>query len=275
MPPGEHLVKVNVEYPKGVKLPEKTFKLTIVNPNYGKATPDEDADALKAACGNVVVLQQGAPVSELKLPTYSGCQDTYLYSANAVPDRNMDFINFGGSPELGVGFYAMESRTLIKFDLSALPKNATVVKAILKLQLQRGGALELKAYRVLKPWSQGIGIGDLYDKQRGQIRAGECSWVKRVHPDTPWGAPGCDKAGEDYDPKAVTSACKEARNARQPVEKAWVTWDLTEFAAGWLKDGASNQGVIIIGDKNNPRASFRSSEFEDPIYRPKLILVYK
>src|SRR5258706_10200339 len=108
MPPGEHLVKVNVEYPKGNKLTEKTYKLTIVNPDYGKAASDEDAEALKAA-GKVAILQQGAPVADLKLASYSGCQDTYLYSANAVPDRNMDFINFGGSPDLGVGFYGMES----------------------------------------------------------------------------------------------------------------------------------------------------------------------
>lgn len=275
MPPGEHIVKVNVEFPKGTKLPEKIYKLTILNPDYGKAARDEDVEALKAAGGNVVALQQGAPSPELKLDGYAGCQDTYLYSGNPVPDRNADFINFGGCPDLGVGFYAMESRTLIKFDLSALPKGATVVKAILKLRLQVGSPLELKACRVLKSWSQGIGIGDLYDKQRGTIRNGECSWVKRVHPDTPWGAPGCGKAGEDYDAKAVNSECKAAKNPRQSIEKAWVTWDVTEFAASWIKDSVSNQGVIIFGNENNPRANFRSSEFEDPIYRPKLIVVFK
>jgi hypothetical protein len=277
MPPGEHTITASVECPKGHVLPEKTFKLKIDNPFYGKVPPDEDVEDLKKQHGadNVSLLQQGQAVKELNLPQYYGCKDTYLYSGNPVADRNMDFINFGGSPELGVGHYAMESRTLIKFDLSAIPKTATMQKVLLKLQLQTGAALDLPAYRVLKAWQQGIGIGDLYDKQKGRIRDGECSWLKRVHPDSAWGAPGCGKAGEDYEAKAVPSVCAEAKNAAQKLEKVWVSWDLTEFAQGWVKDPASNNGVVLIGSDKNPRSAFRSSDFEDPIYRPKLIVVFK
>jgi len=274
-PPGEHKVTVDVEFPKGQKLAQQTYTLTIVNPDYGKPPVDADVEALKGqfAGSTVALLQQGAPVPAWKVDKYGGTQDCELHAPNAVPDRNLSAINFGGSTLMQVGQYGMDHRTLVKFDLAQVPKTATVQKVLLKLQLRDGAALGLKAQRVLTSWAQGIGIGDLYDPKVGKIRDGEPSWDLRAFPKTAWGAPGCGKAGVDFDPKEVLSACTQAKTPNDKVAKAWVTWDLTEFAAIWVKTPEQNFGVVLLG--HDPISNFRSSEYEDPIFRPKLIVVYK
>src|SRR3954466_14234265 len=102
MPNGEHTITVTAEYPAGNKLPEKTFKLTINNPDYGKPMRDEDVEALKQqfAGSHVISLQQGVPVPELKLDAYAGCQDNYIQAPlfpNEASDRNMNGFNNGGA----------------------------------------------------------------------------------------------------------------------------------------------------------------------------------
>jgi len=272
MPPGEHIIRANVEFPKGNKLPEKVFKAIIENPLWGKTPPDEDAEAFKAAYAGakVAVFQEGFPVEALKIAKYDGTADNFIQGINPIADRSPDQHNFGGDPELGIGHYGPERRMLMRFDLAALPKLAKVKKALLKLQLQRGEALEPVAYPVLVPWQEGS--HDIYTKQgRGK---GDVTWSARAFPDTRWGLPGCGQPGVDRAAQGVPAVSREIKTPRDKAEKAWMCWDLTEPAAGWIAEPAKNHGVLLV-NRGYGHGAFRSSEYEDPLFRPKLIVVWE
>jgi hypothetical protein len=272
MPPGEHLITVTAEFPKGQKLPDKTYKITIRNPYYDKATPDPDAEAQRDAAPNasVAILQQGLPDTALKIERYSGTSDTFLMAPYPVADRSADHHNFGGDPTIHVGFYGCEKRGMIRFDLASAPKTAKVRKALLKLRLQDGDAQMIAAYEILKSWQEGK-----HDNvERSGRDNGDVTWSRLAIPDKMWGIPGCDKPGEDRGSKGALAFCPDAKGAREKLKKVWFYWDITEFAAKWIRDPESNHGVILI-NRGDGISIFRSSNYEDPVDRPKLILQYE
>lgn len=272
MPPGEHLIVVSAEFPKDQKLPDKTYKVTIRNPYFGTAAPDADAEALREANPNahVAVLQQGLPDSALKIEKYSGTSDTIIMGTYPVADRSPDHLNFGGDPTLHAGWYGTERRALIRFDLSAAPKTARVKKALLKLRLQEGEAQMIAAYEVLKSWQEGK-----HDNlEHSGVDKGDVAWSKLAHPDKLWGIPGCDKPGDDRGSKGYMAFCPDAKSARDKLKKVWFYWDITELAGKWVQDPEKNYGVILI-NRGLGWSTFRSSNYEDPVDRPKLVLEYE
>ncbi len=67
--------------------------------------------------------------------------------------------NYGHLTTLEVGYYLTgdyyeHSYALIRFDLSSLPENAEIGKAVLKLYLNSGGGTELEVKRIVSPWDE-------------------------------------------------------------------------------------------------------------------------
>ena len=88
--------------------------------NDGSWRKNPLAARLREKYPTVVTLQNGLPCGPAGAAAYAGACDTHMLSTHNVPDRNADFVNFGGLTHLSIGTYGQTNRTLIRFDLSRI-----------------------------------------------------------------------------------------------------------------------------------------------------------
>ena len=242
----------------------REFTFNVVNDGSWKDTTV--IDALRRKGRTVAILQQGVPCRELGTESYTGAGDTYLHATHRVADRNSDFVNYGSIPVLHAGSYGQEARSLLRFDLTGVPKKAVVAEAYLQVYLYnwggRGnGKASFEAYEVLKPWAAGRGVS-LYVKDK--VLPDEASWKCNKHP-TPWAKPGADAPGTDRAGAAMSAFDVAGKT------KLWVTLELDPEVVGrWIAEPGRNNGVLLVG--RGRQADFRSAEFEDPPFRPRLVI---
>jgi len=146
---------------------------------------------------------------------YLGCSDTRI--SEERPYSNL------GDGELIIGMKGRVA-TLIRFDVSSIPSNATVQEAELGLFVynygQRMGPIEAAAYQVIRPWKEM-----------------EATWYKATNVDN-WGLPGCN---DTYTDRSGTALDSDTIHSRE----LWYTWDVTSAAQDWVQDAASNKGVVV------------------------------
>jgi hypothetical protein len=157
-------------------------------------------------------------------------------------------------------FYARNStitsqmEPAIRFDLSLLPRNATVDKATLQLYVPATPLYDVRARvaGLLRAWDESTATWQL------------------AAADQPWTLPGASAIGSDR--SAWVSA------TQQIVEGSrWYEFDLTPLVREWAAYPERNQGVVVTalaGDSNaNVEARFVSRE-GTPAWRPQLIISY-
>jgi len=241
--------------------------------NDGSWKADPVIDSARGKYPTVLILQNGRGCRPLGLSGYQGTTDTYMHSTHRVPDRNTDFVNYGGLIRFQLGRYGQSYRTLIRFDLAGIPAGAEVKEAWLQVYVcavpgRNGRPPEVAAYDVLKDWGAGRGNGSRWVKK--PVMGGEASWLSHQHP-AKWGAPGCSAPGVDRSAEPVGQA------PRLKGKKGWVTIPLDAKLVGrWITQPATNHGLLLVdkneGVKGGGYAHYRSSEFEDVAMRPRLIL---
>jgi hypothetical protein len=159
------------------------------------------------------------------------------------------------------------------FDLTQISRKAKVKKAYLKLYLF--GAVhsktgpELEAFEVLKPWAEGRGKGPFPRPKIPTVVKGEATWVHSSYPEK-WAEKGAGKPGVDRGEKSAGRQLEKS-----PVLKSWVTIEIDPaLVQKWISDPKSNLGIVLktVNESRHGRGSYRSSEFSDPVFRPKLIL---
>lgn len=152
---------------------------------------------------------------------------------------------FGSHKHLHVGANDT-SRAVMRFDLSALPADAQVTRATLRLYVEAfgggGSPADLAAYRLTTDWAEG-----------------SVTW------NAPWA-----KAGGDFAEPPVT-----ARVSKADVGK-YVELDVTPWAQAWAADGAANRGVILrlINQTSFTYYRLPSGEYWTPAQAPTLELQY-
>lgn len=272
--PGRHEIRVTWDYPPK-KVPERVFTLDVVNPDWGNTPVDPDVEDFKKKFpgATVAILQQGWPCEAVKSKEFVGCEDASIGS---------DHFNNGKSRMLKVGKYSVSFVTLIRFDLSGLPKGTTVEAALLKLRSMQCVQPAPVAHRLLRPWSAGNGFnGDVRPGLMiesltgggGSPKEGEASWLYSRKPEK-WAAAGASAAGQDREAEPLSGReILDAVPAPAPNERrGWVAWDMTKAVKDWVAKPEANFGVVI--DRSS-YCVFSSSESIDPQCRPKLILVLK
>jgi hypothetical protein len=164
--------------------------------------------------------------------TFYPVQDTFL-------DQTQPTTSFGASTGLFVGAdeFLQEAYTLVRFDISSIPANATIQSAYLELYLYHvyGGLSQtLCAYRVTSAWSN------------------SATWNSRP---------------------AHLTTCYSPTSVGSGNDDSWVRWsDLRTPVDAWRSNAASNFGLAVklqtktMGDK-----LFYSSE---TAYRPRLVVTY-
>jgi len=170
--------------------------------------------------------------------------------------------NYGPIDTLQVrsGATANTKRTLIKFDLSAIPPGSTINSAQLQLLYFAYGQADpagrtYNAYRVTEDWVEGDGPPG--------TKGATWNDADKFVPD-PWTTSGGVWTTEDTDSSIVP-----------PTTGQWMSWDVTGIVKDWIENGQSNYGFIIRDpndgvDSTDARASFYSKEWRLEGGRPVL-----
>lgn len=176
--------------------------------------------------------------------------DTSLFETN--PDNNLGASdNFPAGTTAGTLGTAYRSRGLVKFDLTALPPDATITSASLSLQLVKAGAgpgSVFGLYRVLRAWGEGTGTGNT----GSPANPGEATWNNRMHPSTAWDAPGAN-AGVDYVASASATRTMDGVGVYTFDSNAALVADVQ----AWLANPGTNFGWILISQSEDVAATAR------------------
>ena len=188
---------------------------------------------------------------------YKGCVDTW------ISDEQWEKRGYPANPTLVIGG---KRHILIKFDLSALPKGAKLNKAVLRLAdagypaKSKEGKLasSLKAHVLKREWD---------------INASWPEWKRNADPKQPgeaWAAPG-----GDYDTEADFGQGAGGLLASGAIFDGVFghahELDVTEAVRRWHDGKLPNNGLLLRAEDRGA-ASFASSEWSVPAYRPKLIV---
>lgn len=190
---------------------------------------------------------------------YSGAQDAHIevYAPEA---------NYGHEPQLDVRWSndiwppTADMRSLLYFDLAAVPVGAVVQQATLEVyQTSRSNvtAMNLDLHRVLRAWTE----TDVSWRRRMQEASGPLLWNVA-------GASG-NNSDREREP-----------HARVVIDSysGWRSFDVTDLVQLWVNEPGANRGLLLQGKTSNEDTvlvSFASSEYgRDHALRPRLNLVY-
>ncbi len=157
-------------------------------------------------------------------------------------------------------------RTLIKFDLTSIPKNATIVSASLRLYclsaLNGATNSAVNAYPLLRSWSEG--------DSTSYVLNSASSWTYSSYPTT-WGTPGAGNTTYDR------SATSMGSNAVGACANTLYPWNLNATVVkNWVRYPLQNYGMVLVGAESLAASNkfFASSEYASVAYRPKLVVLY-
>lgn len=210
-----------------------------------------------------VTLQRG-------LESYDGVEDTFLYAPSSVAN-----INYGKHQALNAGINRWKEHyvSLIRFDLSAFPREADVVAASLWLYdaskewPKRDLVMDIQAISPAnREWSEGPGVG-----VREPVEGTVC-WNFRQYDKAKWaGQPGLRKAEVDYLMPPLASVEVKAGH------EGWVEFPLhTEVVQAWLGLPGTNAGMraFPLGAREAGDVMYfpSSDVVAEASRRPKLVL---
>ncbi len=194
--------------------------------------------AQDAPLTTTVVFQQG-------LDGYAGVEDTFIASTD--PDAN-----FAGDTWIRI-YSDGRMKGLLRFDLSLIPSQATIISAALELMIYYPSGtfspLTVSAYPISTTWN-----------------VQEVTW-RNAAAGKPWGAPGCADTTIDRSPTPAGTATVSQSGAYR--------LDLTSAVAGWVAAPDTNHGILLVAQ--GPVATLvnqASSEFVTLSSRPKLTVTY-
>jgi len=150
---------------------------------------------------------------------------------------------------------------LIKFDLSDIPQNSTIISSILSLYMYSNhGDITIRKYRILRDWGEG-------NKNVAEATEGESSWAWYARPNE-WSIWGAQSIGEDIaeaDDDDTTILYSQGRNI-------WVDFDVTASTQQIINTGI-NYGWKL-GGVNAPLLKYVRFEASDWDMHPKLTIEY-
>lgn len=232
-----------------------------------------------------------AAVAVVSAPTFVRAQ-SFTVDVSCTKDNTLYESPTGGlSSGEGVWVYTGVTaqgsirRTLVQFDLGAIPAGATITGANFRLYMSRDAATvgsvdSPELHRMLRNWGEGAsptGSGGVGGGGGGSpAEAGDATWLHSFYdPANPnanlWTNPGGDFV-------ANASAATSVGSLTGP--DAFYNWSNTLMAAdvqNWVDNPANNFGwVLLSGSEGSDRNArrFDSRESSDPATRPLLTISY-
>jgi hypothetical protein len=215
------------------------------------------APVLQAATNHRVVLYAGPVARPFLASTYSSQPDGTA-GVDARLSSASPTSNFGTDTSLAVGeadTTVNTGRSLVKFDLTSIPANATINSATLSLWQfsdNSSNARTFRVYRSLRAWVESQTTWNIYSTGNNWQAAG--------------GFGANDSEQTDIGSLAFTAT--EANGEKQ--------WSLTASAIQEMVAGTfTNNGFLLKADtESNDMYQFRSSDWTTAGERPKLVIDY-
>jgi parallel beta-helix repeat protein len=175
---------------------------------------------------------------------YSGEEDTYIY-------MNMPDTNYCMQDLLRVG-YKQQSVAFVRFDVSSIPADAVVTRAVLQLySLGWSGAnITMGAYYITRT-----------------VTLCEATWTQ-AQTGNPWSQPGANDISADRRPGAESTLTTSGI-------ATWYDLDLTAVAQGWVNGSLANNGVLLRPAYALESFYFASTEQGNVSWHPKLVITYR
>ncbi len=217
------------------------------------AAPTATATATPTATDIPPATPTATPANVSQTLTLQQGREGYAGATDATIDGWNPTANFGTAAMLTIRSDDWKT-SLLRFDVSAIPTNAQVKRATLRVYVSYRSKtydMTLKSVRLLRDWVEG-----------------EVNW-NQAAAGAPWGVPGVKCTVTDQAPPASDS--KLLNNV-----KMWVELDVTGMAQLWVSDPASNKGMLLDGDAAaGVEYQVYSSGFWDLTTRPQLVLEYQ
>ena len=188
-----------------------------------------------ADAGTTVFRQGASPTAG-----YLGCSDTTLVGAPPL-DGNANgwgLVISGGSPL---------ASSLVSFDLSVLPADATVTAVQLQLRGTDGSSSIFSIYEALRPWGELTATWTTYD--------GTLQWV----------TPGANGAGTDRGSVSLGGGNIVTGANAYPLNAQGV-----QLVQDWIRGVRPNRGLSLINLAAANRGAWADREAVDPVDRPSL-----
>ncbi|MDH3629517.1 MAG: DNRLRE domain-containing protein [Gammaproteobacteria bacterium] len=190
---------------------------------------------------NDVVLYQHPPGMLQLQPGAADGEDAEIW--DQAPNNN-----YGAADETWVSSAVSDTtRSLLRFNLGAIPAGARIMRADLSLERESGSGADqpVSAHRIVNPWSEA-----------------SVTWNQRES-GTNW-----DTAGADFDNMAITTTPVGPVNQRY-------AWNITSLVQGWVDGSYPNYGVALVAAiAGMPGERFYTSDETDETRRPRLMINY-
>jgi len=247
------------------------FALKVVDDGGERSSISNIKTATTIGSGTqTLVLRQG-------LSGYNGSEDNLLMDIRANE-------NYGAGVDLQIGRHGTEptplitaiSRTLVRFDVSAIPPGATIVSAKLKaFSYQRDSStpMDVGAFRVTKHWIEGTRTG--FGQQTGSAcwnaaRLNQLAWSQA-------GVGAASNSAQNDDPNFDRYATAEDTTTVTAIN-AWYEWDVKNAVVKWRDGEWNNEGLVLIALNESVQNNrwFHSSEATaNELLRPTLTVIYE
>lgn len=161
-------------------------------------------------------------------------------------------------------------RTLLAFDLSAIPAGSLVTSATLTMNLNKaaaGGPVTLDLHRVSSSWGEGGSNANAQEGGGAAAASGDATWLHRFYNTTTWQTPGGD----------FSATSSSSSSVGGPGKYTWPsTSRLVSDVQGWIDGPSTNFGWVLMGAEAQPGTArrFDSREATDDSKRPTLTVVY-
>ncbi len=235
--------------------------LTSVNTPAFSSGKFSNAGSFTAASSQYMYQSQSLTLQ----PDAASGLDTYLYGVVAPGSNQGTAINI----EVGRGATTSLFRTLIKFDVSSIPSNATISSSTLTLYNEGGGGTteNIGVYRGLTQWwegSQNVAPPGAADGSTWNYRNNNTGNYVQWGSNTAGGLSGTDFA---VSPTSSTSAT---------YVTGFLNWDVKADVAAWVAGSATNYGLWLIGNEGSTSTykNFTSSDGATSGNRPQLVVNY-
>ena len=160
-------------------------------------------------------------------------------------------------------------RSVLRFDLTAVPPGSTIDGVELTLNMSRTIAVttDVSLHRAASAWSEGPSLAPGEEGQGTAAMAGDVTWLHTSYDTELWMSPGGDFAASPSATLAVAS----------PGAYTWgSTADLVADVQSWVDTPTINFGWMLVGNEAAATTAkrFDSRENPDPGVQPELRVVF-
>lgn len=249
----------------------KRIPFIVDNPECGRPLGELPATAeLRSRNPTATVLElfHDAPLPQLGIASYDGVRDVYFGPVSGGCTSLGTDLSYGDDLRYQLHLGGSNRRTLIKYDLSMLPRTTKVAKAILALyvvEVDRKADLACRVFALKKPWSE------TFITHAGGL------------PTPPYTRGRPYPVGETVNWDELLATGKGDRHA-EPIasltfdKPGWVYIDVTPAVRNWLAGQWANHGLMLEMVKETGVAGkwdvlIRASDYNgEPAERPRLLL---